>query len=354
MFRVHPRVNSILFTIMHFLVDGICGLVLFSTLLLNIDNQSKIIILLVYNCLAFVSQPLFGFLIDLGENHEKYYLLGALILIYLGVAFKYSSITSAILLGLGNSIFHISGGKYVIDKSDNNIIDLGIFVSSGALGLAIGCNFSNEWIWPTFLTPLAFIAMFVIMSEETTKIKNDKFKNIYDQLSANEVFLLLILICIAVLIRLYLGSAVNYKFEKTTLVLVLMGLASTLGKALGGVIAKFIGINKTIIISMFISMLLLIFGNINVYASLIGIFFFNMSMPLTLYLANNVIKKQGFAFGLLAAFLVPGYLLGLIKLNDIAIKVMIALLSIATILIVITVNTIINKTRDNFKDKTYE
>jgi len=45
---------------------------------------------------------------------------------------------------------------------------------------------------------------------------------------------------------------------------------------------------------------------------LAGVFAINLTMPVTLYLANVVLKgKEGLAFGLLAAALIPGYLLAI-------------------------------------------
>jgi hypothetical protein len=43
---------------------------------------------------------------------------------------------------------------------------------------------------------------------------------------------------------------------------------------------------------------------------LTGIFLMNCTMPVTLYLANLLLPgREGLAFGLLAAALIPGYLL---------------------------------------------
>ena len=43
---------------------------------------------------------------------------------------------------------------------------------------------------------------------------------------------------------------------------------------------------------------------------LVGIFLMNCTMPITLYLANVLLPgREGLAFGLLAAALIPGYLL---------------------------------------------
>jgi hypothetical protein len=43
---------------------------------------------------------------------------------------------------------------------------------------------------------------------------------------------------------------------------------------------------------------------------LAGIFLMNTTMPTTLFLANDLLpRREGLAFGLLAAALIPGYLL---------------------------------------------
>ena len=46
---------------------------------------------------------------------------------------------------------------------------------------------------------------------------------------------------------------------------------------------------------------------------LVGLFAVNCTMPVTLYLANVLLpKREGLAFGLLAAALIPGYLLAVL------------------------------------------
>ena len=151
MFKIKPAMATILFTILHFLVDGICALVIFSSLY-DGDKTNALIIFLVYNIIAFCTQPFVGLLIDKYKNKERLFLIISIISLMLGVIFKFQYIISAILLGIGNSFFHVSGGKYVISKTNNNIVSLGVFVSTGALGLAIGTNIHHLSIWITFIS----------------------------------------------------------------------------------------------------------------------------------------------------------------------------------------------------------
>jgi len=341
MFKIKPAMATILFTILHFLVDGICALVIFSSLY-DDDKTKGLIIFLVYNIIAFCTQPFVGLLIDKYKNKERLFLIISIISLMLGIIFKFQYIISAILLGIGNSFFHVSGGKYVISKTNNNIVSLGVFVSTGALGLAIGTNIHHLSIWITFISIALIITLILLLSKDISVEEN----NISNELNLNQnwILILALMIIAVVLIRSFVGKIIPLDFDKPIWVLLLIGASAMLGKALGGVIAKFIGINKTIIITMVLSAILLICFNSNLYLSLFGILLFNCSMPLTLYLINDLLKqKEGFAFGLLAAFLVPGYLFGMFNYPIIATKIMIGILSLLSLLLVIFVNIKMNK-----------
>ena len=226
---------------------------------------------------------------------------------------------------------------YWIIPYANNIVYLGVFVSTGALGLVIGTNIHNLAIWVTFISLAVIITLILLLSKDYEI--EDKTTSNDIKLSQNWVLTLILLVVVVVLIRSFVGKIIPLEFEKPLWVLIMIGASSMLGKALGGVIAKFIGINKTIIITMILSAVLLIFFNSYLYLALLGILLFNCSMPLTLYLINDLLKKkEGFAFGLLAAFLVPGYLFGMINYPDIATKILIGIGSLLSLFLVLFVN----------------
>ena len=65
---------------------------------------------------------------------------------------------------------------------------------------------------------------------------------------------------------------------------------------------------KTVVFSLLMSALAYLFGN-NIIAGLLALFFFNMTMPLTLYLlVRNMSDMPGLAFGILTFALFLGYL----------------------------------------------
>ena len=71
-----------------------------------------------------------------------------------------------------------------------------------------------------------------------------------------------------------------------------------LGKALGGILSDAYSVRKIGFISIIASLPFLVFGDNNMYISLIGIMLFSMTMAVTLGLIVSVLKKfPGLAFG---------------------------------------------------------
>ena len=144
---------------MHLLVDGLCLCCLYLTVS-SFTTNGILSVFLLYNILAFMSQPLTGMMVD-RLTHRHWLLLWSLVLLTLGVLVSLSlplwtfssslCLIVAVLLGIGNSLFHVWGGKQMVIKTGNDIRALGVFVSTGVLGLAIGlicrsrlANFSNS------------------------------------------------------------------------------------------------------------------------------------------------------------------------------------------------------------------
>lgn len=333
MIQLSSKQTTLLFSILHFLVDGICALIIFSSLYSS-DYTRTLTVFLVYNFLAFLTQPLIGLWID-RFNNPKIFLLVSVIFILLGIIFKWNFVISAISLGIGNSIFHISSGKYVIEKSKNNIISLGLFVGTGAFGLALGQRYYSFPMMVVFLIALVVISFFIIL----TKQKEEPAVYSKTNHKRESIVWLVFLIALVVTIRSFVGKIIVFDFVVTDLFFLCLGLASMVGKFLGGVLAKYVGVVKTMVITMLGSILCLCFYYQNPYLIILGTLLFNCSMPITLWYINEVLRKrEGFAFGLLAFSLIPGYLLGMLE-YDMRVKLIaIGLLCIASLGIIIFVN----------------
>ena len=96
-----------------------------------------------------------------------------------------------------------------------------------------------------------------------------------------------------------------------------IGATAMFGKMAGGWFAEWLGIVRALVVMLIgVAACLVIRGMWNeesgmwCWLMLLGLFLINCTMPVTLYLANVVLKgREGLAFGLLAAALIPGYLL---------------------------------------------
>lgn len=334
-FRIRVSEGLTLYTLLHFLADGICSLIIFSSLY-NSDYNRCLFVFLVYNSLAFISQPLVGLLID-KYNQPRNFLIVSVILITIGVCTKNNYIVSSIFLGIGNSFFHISGGKYVTENTSNNISALGLFVSTGAIGLVLGQYYYSKMLLYVFIALLIISTLIIIFSYEEKTSSTE----IQEKMKKSQRYLCIILLMIIVVIRALVGKVTIVNFNTNNLIFLLIGMATCLGKILGGVLSKYFGIMKTMIVSMIIAFICLIFFNSNMYFTLLGIITFNVSMPITLWYMNKLInKKQGFAFGLLAGCLFPGYLLGMLFTDILIRQILIGICSIISIVLLLTIRKI--------------
>ena len=113
-------------SVQHFLVDGLCICCMY-LLAPAYTLEVAVSAVIMYNVIAFMSQPFTGMLAD-KMQHRHWLLLCAVVLLALAVAF--SSLLNgvpwgislvAVLLGIGNSLFHVWGGKQTVVKAGNDI-----------------------------------------------------------------------------------------------------------------------------------------------------------------------------------------------------------------------------------------
>ena len=145
--------------LLHFLVDGLCVCCLY-LLLSAYGGPALVGSFILYNVLAFLTQPWTGMLADnrrlLPLSLPLAVTLLAVAVVLASLLLANSSSTShlspltffivALPLGLGNSLFHVWGGKKVAVVTGNDPRALGLFVSTGAFGLAVGVVLHVWWV----------------------------------------------------------------------------------------------------------------------------------------------------------------------------------------------------------------
>ena len=297
----------ILHTVGHFSVDAICAAVIFRHISdpiysIEFSEEHTLCMILLYNLLAFATQPVAGRLLDQKALVSKFVSLSFIPLMVAALPLL-NIWVKIILLGIGNSMFHTAAGSIVIKKETDKAAPLGIFVSSGALGLVTGTIFGGETITIPLLLVLLF-AMFALSFElpDTTPLRQIKLLP-----PINEKAVFFLSICIA--IRSFFGFLPVTQFSKTTFTAYMIACGVFLGKFTGGIIADKFSIKKTVVISSALAIALFIPAiNNSVFWSAVQLFM-NISMPITLFLMCKAMPgRPGLAFGWAAACLLPGLL----------------------------------------------
>ena len=328
-----PSIKLVLLSLMHFVTDGLCSFLIFSKL--YPDNPYRaILIFFAYNILAFVTQSPVGIVID-KYNKPKIFLSISIAAMIAGYLLSDFWIISVTLIGISNSLFHVAGGKYVTDKSGNDISHLGIFVSTGAIGLVLGQRYFSF----AFLSYLFFIILivcgllFIFSDDAETKPYSDES----DKSKSSTVAIFIVIAVVA--IRSFVGKVVSPDFTLSGHMFLVISIATALGKAMGGVCSDLFGIKLTTSISMSVAAVCLTLGAGSLPLFLLGVFAFNFSMPITLYYANVLLKgNEGFAFGTLAATLTPGYFIAMAFTYSSIVRVCTAVMCILSMIGIIIVS----------------
>lgn len=319
-------------SLLHFFVDFLSVAPLFYAMRTGpIQAPSSLFIFfLLYNCCAFLLQPLFGYLADRfrfekEDSSFRYDMMvsfGLLLVGFLISAFGvFYSARAEIALGIGsvvsgiaNAMFHSFAGKVVLTRS-NRASPGGLFVSTGALGVGLAggalLEMNHVVVAFLFIAPLALILYAILFAcgkirvGEEAEVVPCKLDN-----GGKLAFLVLILL-LAIGVRSFLGFVKMEGEAPSGWGLVfLCSVMVFLGKGVGGILLDWLGPYVTIALSTVSAILFSSFFG-PLWTQYFFAFSFNLLMPLTLDgLRRCFPGQEGFAFGLSAAFLIPGWLIG--------------------------------------------
>ena len=332
--------------ISHFLVDAACVGALFSFGTEALALSSAVV---VYNTLAFSTQCLVGLLMDRALRRDRprsdYLMLcgtvqaAAMFVVAAAALYPFGLMIKAVLIGLGNSVFHVAGGSVTLDRSGGKAAPLGLFVAPGAFGVTLGVLYPQIIDYICAALGIAAVACFSIYrrsvfykdlggtAEKTTVDGQASFKGSADpSASGNDLtrktaksdpILPVAFLTFAVAVRAIGGSAAEFTWKTGAAASLLLTLFVFLGKALGGFVCDRLGVVKPAIASIVVAAILTAFFAWSMPLSFVGQLLINLSMPVTLWLMyRHIPDYPGLAFGLAASALWPGALIGgLIKLT---------------------------------------
>jgi MFS transporter, FSR family, fosmidomycin resistance protein len=299
--------NLLVYGTSHAVVDGICAGVIFSVLKSQVISIAIIVSMVVlYNVLAFGLQVIFGLVADYLKSPRAVALLGCIFTGFAALSFLSNPTMAIIFAGFGNALFHVGGGIISLNLTPRKATAPGIFVAPGALGLLVGTMLGNSGqfiVWPAILILAILCLLMLIIKKpeinyEKEEIKESKF---------NYFVLILLLVFLSIAIRSLVGSVLVFPWKTDMNLLFILTGAIVLGKGLGGILADKFGWIKIAVGALVLSIpFLILAANIPLLA-IIGMFLFNITMPITLVIISNILPgRPGFAFGLTTLALILG------------------------------------------------
>ena len=298
----------LLSTCMHFSVDGISAAALMAGSNLILSYDEIVFCFCIYNLIAFGTQFLAGLFLDQKPTLVRQTLIVSCLLLTLGSLTVFGLQLQAIFLGMGNCLFHVALGRLILRWYDS-CKQLGIFVSSGAIGLGLGL----AELVPTWIFLVLYLGQVVIFLTKTTQAFLDESaplaktsdteacSNTQSTPDTSRLTLVsvAILLLLCVVVRGFGGSN-NSDY------LLLFPCTFALGKILGGISVDTLGYRRTILLIFGLSFLALQWEGL--LPTIILVLSFNMTMPLTLRLLHFCNPtKPGLMFGLAAGCLLPGF-----------------------------------------------
>ena len=317
-----------IYAAVHFLVDFACAYLMFSGIY---EADNWYLCLLLYNFFAFAMQMPIGIFADYKNRNAGLAVWGCIL-----VAFSYLPAAAAsilagtgtlgpvwaaaasVLAGLGNGLFHVGGGLDVLNKSEKSAGLLGIFVAPGAMGIYFGTLFGKQAgygkEWPAlFLLGAALCIFWCARKGRIWHQSGNRPFSVFPEkhllTGAKKQAAAAAVACLfaVVVIRSYLGMIQDFPWKDSIDAGMILAGAAALGKVAGGLLTDIAGMKKTAAVSVITAGVLYLFSS-HPAAGILAVFFWNMTMPLTLWAVAKILPgAKGFSFGLLTFALFLGF-----------------------------------------------
>ena len=317
------EVTTFAYALCHFVVDFACvsSMLCAVSRVLGDSGQGSMEVvalsILLYDIVAFTLQLPIGIALDQLDKNSyaallSYALVGAGVILSL-VPIALLEWPAILLLAIGNALFHSAGGLSVLNISQKHAGPSGIFIATGAIGVFLGTQSAQMGRLQIAFSLLVLLFLCALITLVVQKV-NKKYWNVHNvsfdipRLSSNTL-LAIALLSLVVALRSYVGMVMAFPWKSEMLLLVLSILGVFAGKALGGVVADRIGFRTTAIFSLIAAATLFVPSWEMPPMGLLGVFFFNFTMSITLAsLANILPNAKGTAFGLASFSLAVGAL----------------------------------------------
>ena len=162
-----------LYGLAHALVDTISAGVLFTIWQgAVVETAEASWLFLLYNLLAFGTQPLLGLIVDWSHRPRAAALVGGLVLAAATAGNGGWPRVAVCLVGVGNAVFHLGAGSICLTLTPGRATAPGCFVAPGAVGVFAGTYLGQGGsflAWP-FVLALALICACLVLDQARAEV----------------------------------------------------------------------------------------------------------------------------------------------------------------------------------------
>jgi FSR family fosmidomycin resistance protein-like MFS transporter len=290
----------------HCFSDGAAGLLL-GSLAINSPGTQIMLLVLIYNALAFGSQPLVGYFAD-GLRSPRIFASGGMALLAASLIVRLLGFSevAVFLAGVGSAAFHVGAGALTLRSCDGRSDAAGLFAAPGVIGLAIGgaLAVSGHYLYlPFFVSLLAFV--FLIQAWPLPRRQASIAKPAKEPIFESHDWIMIGLLT-AVALRSLLWTSFQLASAGQITALIALGVAAGIGKLIGGFAAERLGYRRWTLISLLIAAPLLAFAGKKLALLLPGVALLQSSIPCSLAAMARLLPARpatatGLVFGLAVA-----------------------------------------------------
>ena len=310
--QASPNKRLAVFSAAHFAVD-LCCIFLMSAIAFpaSLGKVQWAVCVLVYNFFAFAVQLPVGAFCDVSKKPRELAAFGCALvsLAFLIARFTQAPVLTGVVAGIGNSCFHVGGGVDTLNQSGGKAERPGIFVATGAFGVYLARKLAGIAGISTAGTDVGIVLMmlcaYAIISlgrseaQETEPEKGPVITGPAD-IPVSMAAVCGALLFLTVLFRSYCGHLMGWSWKAVPVLGLLFTCGVVCGKMAGGIIGDRIGWGRSSVISLALAAVLFCLAPGSALAGIIGVFLFNMTMPITLTALSRIMGRDlyGTAFGI--------------------------------------------------------
>lgn len=286
------KVSIFFHSLSHFMVDFACFYAVYA---FTIKRPNFALFILLYNFLAFALQAPFGALADKIQD-TRFVTVSGIFLVSIGVLYFNIPWLSTVFLGVGNALFHVGGAVSILRKSPGSSKIAGFYVAPGALGTLFGSICGAVFVPSHYaVIGLLFICIICVIFTGPVCFADSIIHSQNESSDLSDISITLCLLSIG--IRGLLGFVAKNPSD-IEFAPFIASFSIFSGKLLGGVLSEKISANILTSITTLIGGVLITLCSNTVFV-FVGLFLFNLAMPITLSAVMlNLNGHIGLGFGL--------------------------------------------------------